>query len=86
MTTRRYDRWVTSSADIPDVEVDGDMIRLGQFLKFADLIESGGESKEVIAEGLVAVNGEIEMRRGRQLQDGDIVDLDDRTVRVRLRG
>jgi ribosome-associated protein len=77
---------VTSPADIPDVEVDGDMIRLGQFLKFADLIESGGESKEVIAEGLVAVNGEIEMRRGRQLRDGDIVDLDDRTVRVRLRG
>lgn len=75
---------MTSSADIPEVEVDSDMIRLGQFLKFADLIESGGEGKEVIAEGLVAVNGEIEVRRGRQLHDGDIVDLDDRTVRVRL--
>ncbi|WP_433675668.1 RNA-binding S4 domain-containing protein [Microbacterium gorillae] len=77
---------MTSSADIPEVEVDSDMIRLGQFLKFADLIESGGEGKEVIAEGLVAVNGEIEVRRGRQLQDGDIVDLDDRSVRVRLLG
>lgn len=77
---------MTSSADIPEVEVDSDMIRLGQFLKFADLIESGGEGKEVIAEGLVAVNGEIEVRRGRQLHDGDIVDLDDRTVRVRLLG
>ncbi|MFK4791797.1 RNA-binding S4 domain-containing protein [Microbacterium sp. ZW T5_56] len=77
---------MTSSADIPEVEIDGDMIRLGQFLKFADLIESGGEGKEAIAEGLVAVNGEIEVRRGRQLHDGDIVDLDDRTVRVRLLG
>lgn len=74
---------MTASAMPADVEIDGDMIRLGQFLKLANLIESGGEAKEVIAEGLVAVNGEVEFRRGRQLHDGDIVDLDDLSVRVR---
>lgn len=59
------------------------MIRLGQFLKYADLIETGGEAKGVIADGLVAVNGEIEFRRGRQLHDGDIVDVGGLAARVR---
>lgn len=75
-----------SASEPTDVEITGDAIRLGQFLKVADLIESGGEAKEVIAEGLVAVNGAVEIRRGRQLHDGDIVDLDDASVRVRLLG
>lgn len=43
------------------------MIRLGQFLKLADLIETGGEAKIVIASGDVTVNGEVDIRRGRQL-------------------
>lgn len=62
------------------------MIRLGQFLKYADLIETGGEAKGVIVEGLVAVNGETEFRRGRQLHDGDIVDVGGMAARVRTAG
>lgn len=50
-------------------------IRLGQFLKLADLIESGSEAKAFVAEGLVLVNGEIETRRGRQLVVGDLVEV-----------
>lgn len=50
-----------------------DMIRLGQFLKYANLAETGGQAREIIAEGLVFVNGEQEMRRGRQLHPGDDV-------------
>lgn len=50
-------------------------IRLGQFLKLADLIESGAEAKAFVAEGLVLVNGEIETRRGRQLVVGDLVEV-----------
>ncbi|SDE68471.1 RNA-binding S4 domain-containing protein [Auraticoccus monumenti] len=50
-------------------------IRLGQFLKLADLIESGAEAKGFVAEGLVLVNGEIETRRGRQLVVGDLVEV-----------
>lgn len=74
---------MTHPTDIPDVSISGDVIRLGQFLKLADLIDSGSEAKEVIAEGYVAVNGEVEFRRGRQLNNGDIVEFDERSARVR---
>ncbi|HRK48137.1 MAG TPA: RNA-binding S4 domain-containing protein, partial [Nocardioides sp.] len=47
--------------------MDEDSIKLGQFLKLANLIESGGEAKQVLAGGIVRVNGEVETRRGRQL-------------------
>ncbi len=53
--------------------IDDDVIRLGQFLKLANLIESGSEAKTVIAAGLVRVNDEVELRRGRQLHIGDVV-------------
>jgi ribosome-associated protein len=69
-------------APIEDVPIGGDVIRLGQFLKFAGLLDSGGEVKQVIADGDVIVNGETELRRGRQLHPGDIVVLDGRRVRV----
>jgi len=58
------------------------MIRLGQFLKFAGLLDSGGNVKEAIIDGYVTVNGEVDRRRGRQLQLGDIVGFEDRLVRV----
>lgn len=58
----------------PDVPVDSE-IRLGQFLKFADLVETGAEAREVITDGDVRVNGETEMRRGRQLRPGDVVEV-----------
>jgi ribosome-associated protein len=65
-----------------DVEIDGDMIRLGQFLKLADLSETGGEGKILIASGDVTVNGEVDTRRGRQLHDGDVVEVLGRSARV----
>jgi ribosome-associated protein len=49
------------------------MIRLGQLLKLADVADSGGEAKELLADGRVAVNGEVETRRGRQVRPGDVV-------------
>jgi ribosome-associated protein len=58
-----------------DVPIRGDMIRLGQLLKLADVVSDGGEAKALLAEGLVAVNGEPEDRRGRQLHPGDVVSL-----------
>ena len=56
------------------VAITGDRIRLGQLLKLADLVESGVEAKLVIATGEVSVNGELEIRRGRQLRLGDVVE------------
>ena len=73
---------MTNPVPIEDVAIGGEVIRLGQLLKFAGLLDSGGDVKEAIADGLVAVNGEVDRRRGRQLQLGDIVSFDGRTVRV----
>ncbi|MEV4736991.1 MULTISPECIES: RNA-binding S4 domain-containing protein [unclassified Microbacterium] len=66
-----------------DVSIGGDMIRLGQFLKYSGLLDSGGDAKEVVIDGFVKVNGEVDRRRGRQLHDGDLVSFEGRTVRVR---
>jgi len=65
-----------------DVAIDSDMIRLGQFLKLADLIDTGGEAKILIASGDVTVNGEVDTRRGRQLHPGDVVVVQGRSARV----
>ena len=65
-----------------DVAIDGDMIRLGQFLKLADLIDTGGEGKILIESGDVTVNGEVDTRRGRQLRPGDVVEVLGRSARV----
>ena len=67
---------------VADVPIRDDSIRLGQFLKLAGLIDSGSDAKAVIGDGLVGVNGVVEVRRGRQLHDGDVVDLDGRAARV----
>jgi ribosome-associated protein len=58
------------------------MIRLGQFLKLANLIENGADAKIVCPDGLVSVNGEVETRRGRQLAPGDVVSLGGLSARV----
>jgi len=65
-----------------EVAIRDDSIRLGQFLKLANLVETGAEAKPVIADGLVRVNGEVETRRGRQLVVGDVVELRGQAARV----
>ncbi|WP_414929997.1 RNA-binding S4 domain-containing protein [Tsukamurella pseudospumae] len=65
-----------------DVTISDDVIRLGQFLKLAGLIDSGAEAKGVIADGEVTVNGEVDTRRGRQLAVGDVVEVFGRSARV----
>ena len=65
-----------------DVPIRDDTIRLGQVLKLADLIDNGAEAKPLMIQGLVAVNGDTETRRGRQLVKGDVVTLGDASVRV----
>ena len=58
-----------------DVPIHDESIRLGQFLKLANLVESGSEAKPLIAAGMVRVNDEVETRRGRQLVRGDVVQV-----------
>ena len=55
---------------------------LGQALKAADLVGSGGEAKVVIQAGEVSVNGEVETRRGRKLEEGDVVEVGDERLEI----
>ena len=59
-----------------------EFIKLGQALKAAGFVDSGVEAKEVITEGLVLVNGEVDTRRGRKLYEGDIVSFEDKTIKI----
>ena len=58
------------------LEISTEFIKLDQALKFANVVESGAFAKEVIQYGDVKVNGEVEVRRGRKLYDGDSFSFD----------
>lgn len=66
-----------------EVQIRGEMIRLGQLLQYAGLADSGGAAKQLLADGAVRVNGEAEARRGRQLHPGDVVEAGEEAVRLR---
>jgi len=55
---------------------------LGQALKAAGLVGTGGEAKVLIQAGEVSVNGEVETQRGRKLEEGDVIDLGDERVEI----
>jgi ribosome-associated protein len=55
---------------------------LGQALKVANLVGSGGEAKVLIQAGEILVNGEVETRRGRKLQKGDMVEVEAERLEV----
>lgn len=59
-----------------------EFIKLGQALKAAGLVESGVEAKDVILDGLVTVNGEVDTRRGKKLYNGDIVDFNGFQIKI----
>jgi ribosome-associated protein len=64
------------------IKISGDMIRLGQLLKLAGAAAGGSEAKALIADGRVSVNGEPELRRGRQLHPGDLVRIGSDELRI----
>jgi len=59
-------------------------IKLDQFLKLAQVVQSGGEAKHLILNGIVMVNDEVETRRGRKLYHGDVVVVDDDELVVQI--
>lgn len=63
--------------------IDTEFIKLQDLLKFAGLVETGGQAKILIQDGYVTVNGEICTMRGKKIRNGDIVTLDDDTLEVR---
>ncbi len=74
-----------SSASKPrDVQVRSVPIELSAFIKFGGLADSGGEAKQLVAEGSVEVNGAIETRKTKQLAAGDRVTINGQTIVVRV--
>ncbi len=65
-----------------DVPIRDGSIRLVQFLKLANLIDSGSDARLLLQDGMVTVNDEVETRRGRQLVPGDVVTLGPASARV----
>jgi ribosome-associated protein len=69
-----------------EIEIRGEMIRLGQLLKLEGVIGTGAEGKLLLESKHVLVNGEPESRRGRQLHPGDIVAVAGVELRVSAAG
>lgn len=59
-----------------------DYIKLGQALKAAGLVSSGIDAKVVIQDGQVQVNGEVDVRRGRKLYDGDVISFQNQEIKI----
>lgn len=58
------------------ININTETIKLDQFLKWSNVVSTGGEAKELIQSGMVRVNNKIEKRRGYKLKDGDLVNVD----------
>ncbi len=65
-----------------EISIRDEFIKLGQALKLSGIAENGADAKELIAEGKILVNGEIETRRGRKLYKGDVFSYDGSDVKV----
>lgn len=64
------------------IKLKDDYIKLGQALKAAGLVGSGIDAKMVIKEGLVTVDGEVELQRGKKLYDGAVVTYDGQSIKI----
>ena len=67
------------------IQINTEFIKLDSLLKFAGMVETGGEDKELIQAGQVKLNGEVCTMRGKKCVPGDEIELDGRTVAVRAR-
>lgn len=67
------------------IQINTEFIKLDSLLKFAGMVETGGEAKELIQAGQVKLNGLVCTMRGKKCVPGDEIELDGRTVTVRAR-
>ena len=61
-----------------NITINTEFIKLSQMMKMANLVQSGGEAKQIILEGLVIVNNEICTQRGKKLYKDDIIEFDEK--------
>ncbi len=64
------------------IEISTEFIKLDSFLKFAGMLETGGQAKEVVQAGLVSVNGEVCTMRGKKIRPGDVVEVENYRLEV----
>jgi ribosome-associated protein len=65
-----------------EVPITGEMIRLGQLLKLAGVVDDGAQTRTLIEDGEVSVDGEVDRRRGRQVRPGSLVELGETQILV----
>jgi ribosome-associated protein len=68
----------------PDIIINHEPVELYKILKFEGLVGSGGEAKQVIAEGHVLVNGHVETRKRKKIVSGDSIEFNDSSYTIRL--
>jgi ribosome-associated protein len=65
-----------------EIQITTEFIKLDQLMKFASMVQSGGEAKGIIAGGLVLVNGEICEQRGKKIRVGDVIEFDGEEYKI----
>ena len=65
-----------------EIIIKDEFIKLGQALKLAGLAGSGVDAKFMIEDGIVTVNGKVEIRRGRKVRPGDIIGVEEHQIKV----
>ena len=65
-----------------EIPIKDEYIELCKLLKVANLVMSGGEGKEVVAQGMVSVDGELEIRKRRKIRPGQTVGFEGNTIKV----
>ena len=69
-------------AIIKNIKIEGDFITLGQFLKAADIISSGGQAKSFLLQNRIFINKEEDNRRGRKLYKDDLIEVDGKYYKI----
>lgn len=69
-----------------EIKIYTEYVTLGQFLKLADIIQTGGEAKFFLSENRIIINGEEDNRRGRKLREGDIVEVLGKSYKITNEG
>ena len=67
-----------------EVEITKEPVELYKILKFEGMVNSGGQAKSVIDDGLVSLNGKVETQKRKKIVSGDVIELWDETIKVRL--
>jgi ribosome-associated protein len=66
------------------VEISSEPVELYKILKFEGMVGSGGQAKQVIADGQVLVNGKVETRKRKKIVTGDTIEFEQEIIRIQL--